>query len=107
MALREAERLPTGGAMGRMVLGAALLSSTGIFVALVSVPPTVSAFYRMVFGGTLLLAWVLLSGRWQRVGWRDLALATLPAAGFAGDLWQWHQSILVVGPGVATLLTNF
>ena len=91
----------------RMAAGAMLLSTTGIFVALAQVPPTVSAFYRMAFGGALLLAWVAASGRWQRIAWRDLALAALPALGFAGDLWQWHQSILIVGPGVATLLTNF
>jgi len=30
-----------------------------------------------------------------------------PAAGFAADLIQWHRSILWVGPGIATLLTNF
>lgn len=90
-----------------MALGAALLSTTGIFVALAKVPPTVSAFYRMLFGGAMLLAWVALSGRWRRITASDLALATLPALGFAGDLLQWHQSILVVGPGVATLLTNF
>lgn len=99
--------MPAGRAAWRMALGAALLSGTGIFVALADVPPTVSAFYRMLFGGTMLLAWVALSGRWRRVAPRDVAWGLLPALGFAADLWQWHQSILVVGPGVATLLTNF
>lgn len=96
-----------GHAVWRMTLGAALLSTTGIFVAYTSVPATVSAFYRMAFGGAMLLAWVALRGRWQAIGLRDLAWATLPALGFACDLFQWHRSILVVGPGVATLLTNF
>lgn len=90
-----------------MAVGAMLLSTTGIFVALAQVPPTVSGFYRMMFGGAMLLAWVALSGRWKAVTRRDLTLALLPALGFAGDLWQWHQCILLVGPGVATLLTNF
>lgn len=94
-------------AVWRMTLGAALLSTTGIFVAYTTVPATVSAFYRMAFGGAILLAWVALRGRWRAVGWRDLAWAALPAVGFACDLFQWHRSILVVGPGVATLLTNF
>lgn len=98
---------PAGRDVWRMALGAALLSTTGIFVALAQVPPTVSAFYRMLFGGAMLLAWVAASGRWRRIVASDLALAALPALGFAGDLLQWHQSILVVGPGVATLLTNF
>ena len=94
-------------AVGRMALGAMLLSSTGIFVVLAQVAPTVSAFYRMLFGGTMLLAWVAFGRRWTRIGWRDMGLALLPAAGFSLDLIFWHRSILGVGPGVATLLTNF
>lgn len=94
-------------AVGRMALGAMLLSSTGIFVVLAQVAPTVSAFYRMLFGGAMLLGWVALGRRWVRIGWRDVALALLPAVGFSLDLIFWHRSILWVGPGVATLLTNF
>jgi drug/metabolite transporter (DMT)-like permease len=90
-----------------MALGAMLLSSTGIFVVLAQVAPTVSAFYRMLFGGAMLLGWVALTRRWVRVRGRDLVLALLPALGFALDLIFWHRSILWVGPGVATLLTNF
>jgi drug/metabolite transporter (DMT)-like permease len=90
-----------------MALGAMLLSSTGIFVVLAQVAPTVSAFYRKLFGGAMLLGWVALTRRWVRVRGRDLVLALLPALGFALDLIFWHRSILWVGPGVATLLTNF
>ncbi|MEI7036542.1 DMT family transporter [Fulvimonas yonginensis] len=103
----SATPLAPPAAIGRMALGAALLSSTGIFVVLAQVAPTVSAFYRMLFGGTMLLAWVALGRGWVHVGWRDVALALLPAAGFSLDLIFWHRSILWVGPGVATLLTNF
>ncbi|MGN2249130.1 DMT family transporter [Frateuria edaphi] len=94
-------------AVGRMALGAMLLSTTSIFVVLAQVAPTVSAFYRMLFGGAMLLGWVALTRRWVRIGWRDLGLALLPALGFSLDLVFWHRSILWVGPGVATLLTNF
>jgi drug/metabolite transporter (DMT)-like permease len=90
-----------------MALGAMLLSSTGIFVVLAQVAPTVSAFYRMLFGGAMLLGWVALGGRWMRIGWRDARLALVPALGFSLDLVFWHRSILWVGPGMATLLTNF
>ena len=90
----------------QMAIGAALLSTTSIFVVFAQIAPTVSGFYRMFFGGTMLLLWVLLSGAWQRIAWRDVLLALLPALGFSADLIQWHRSILWVGPGVATLLTN-
>lgn len=99
----------SGGARGdllAMAAGAALLSCTSIFVVLAQVAPSVSAFYRMLFGGTLLLGWVGLTGRWRRVRAADLWLALFPACGFAADLIFWHRSILWVGPGVATLLTN-
>ena len=98
---------PGAPAVGRMALGAMLLSTTSIFVVLAQVAPTVSAFYRMLFGGAMLLGWVGLTRRWVRVGWRDVVLALLPALGFSLDLIFWHRSILWVGPGVATLLTNF
>jgi drug/metabolite transporter (DMT)-like permease len=91
----------------QMAVGAALLSSTSLFVVYAQVPPTVSGFYRMLFGGGMLLAWVAASGGWRRLVWRDAVLALLPAVGFAADLIQWHRSILWVGPGIATLLTNF
>lgn len=89
-----------------MAAGAALLSCTSIFVVLAQVAPSVSAFYRMFFGGGMLLGWMALTGRWQRIAASDLRLALVPAIGFAADLIFWHRSILWVGPGVATLLTN-
>lgn len=90
----------------RMTAGAVLLSSTSLFVVYAHVAPTVSAFYRMFFGGSILLAWVIVSGGWQRMVWRDLWLAVLPAVSFSADLIQWHRSILWLGPGTATLLAN-
>ncbi|HET6430944.1 DMT family transporter [Dyella sp.] len=103
---RAEDRRPRAD-LAAMAAGAALLSCTSIFVVLAQVAPTVSAFYRMAFGGVALLGWVALRGRWQRIRWGDVVLALLPAIGFATDLIFWHRSILWVGPGVATLLTNF
>ncbi|GFZ94271.1 DMT family transporter [Dyella caseinilytica] len=97
----------TRAAVIQMAAGAMLLSSTSLFVVYAHTAPTVSGFYRMFFGGGMLLVWVALRGRWQRFTVRDLGWALLPAAGFAADLIQWHRSILWVGPGIATLLTNF
>lgn len=94
-------------AVAQMAVGAALLSSTSLFVVYAHAAPTVSGFYRMLFGGGMLLGWIAISGGWRRVAWRDLGFALLPAVGFAADLIQWHRSILWVGPGIATLLTNF
>lgn len=91
----------------QMALGAALLSTTSLFVVYAHTAPTVSGFYRMFFGGCMLLAWVAMRGAWRPFTWRDVWWTTWPALGFSADLIQWHRSILWLGPGIATLLTNF
>jgi len=94
-------------ALIEMILGAAAISTTSLFVKVAHVGPTVSAFYRMAFGGGMLLIGLVALGRWQRVTLRDIGWLMIPAAAFAADLMIWHRSILYVGPGVATLLGNF
>ncbi|MEM9173181.1 MAG: DMT family transporter [Pseudomonadota bacterium] len=91
----------------RLLLGAALISFSPVYVALVNVSPTNSAFWRVAIGGIVLAAWVLIRGgtRWPRP--RVTYTLIIAAVMFAGDLWFWHQSILFVGPGLATLLGNF
>jgi len=42
-----------------LAAGAAIVSFTGPIVRVLAVPPTVTAFYRMVFGGAILLVIVL------------------------------------------------
>lgn len=90
-----------------LAAGAALISLTGILVRYADVPPTVAAFWRMLFGGGLLALALLPSGVWRQVRPHDAAWMLLPAAGMAADLALWHRSIHAVGPGLATLLTNF
>ena len=103
--------LPTAalprGAFVRMTVGAALISTTSIFVRWAHVAPTTSAFYRMLFGGVMLL--VLLGARrqWRMPSVAEVLVLTLPALAFGGDLMMWHRSIREVGPGLATLLGNF
>ena len=94
-------------AMLRVLAGAAVISFAPVFVRLVDVPPTTSAFYRTLFGGVMLLAYVRLRGERLRGG--RLVLTALILAGFffALDLWAWHRSIWFVGPGLATLLASF
>jgi drug/metabolite transporter (DMT)-like permease len=94
-------------ALIEMITGAAAISTTSIFVKLAHVGPTASAFYRMAFGGAMLLVGLIALGRWKRVRLSDLAWLLIPGVAFAVDLMIWHRSILYVGPGLATLLGNF
>lgn len=98
---------PPRSAVLAMVAGAALISTTGIFVKWAHVAPSVSAFYRMAFGGGLLLLMLLAQRRWQGVNRRDVLWMLFPAVAFAVDLVLWHRCIRDVGPGLATLLGNF
>ena len=91
----------------RLLLGAALISFSPVYVALVSVPSTTSAFYRVAFGALGLLLYLRLRGP---ICWpRPFIVALLIAAAvmFSADLWFWHRSIGYIGPGLSTLLANF
>ncbi|HEY1772954.1 MAG TPA: DMT family transporter [Gammaproteobacteria bacterium] len=93
--------------MWRLILGAVMISFSAVFVRLVSVPPTVSGFYRVFFGGLILLGVLLWRRERPRFTRRSLLFLGLAAGFFALDLVLWHRSILYVGPGLATLLANF
>jgi drug/metabolite transporter (DMT)-like permease len=94
-------------ALIEMIAGAALISTTSIFVKLAHVGPTMSAFYRMAFGGAMLVIGLIAFGQWKRVRISDIAWLCIPASAFAIDLMMWHRSILYIGPGLATLVGNF
>lgn len=83
-----------------------MVSFTSVFVELARVGPSVSAFYRLLFGGVILLliALVRRDGLW--FGFSHLLLPAICAFLFALDLFFWHRSILYVGPGLATILGN-
>jgi len=94
-------------ALLQMILGASAISTTSLFVKVAHVGPTMSGFYRMGFGGLMLLAGLVALGQWRPVRLAELAWLLVPGAAFAIDLVMWHRSILYVGPGLATLLGNF
>jgi drug/metabolite transporter (DMT)-like permease len=90
-----------------MILGATLISFSGVFVKLADVSPTISGFYRVLIGGLVLLA--IAAYRRERIwsGAADFGLMLSCGLFFALDLFFWHRSIHFVGPGLATILANF
>lgn len=93
-------------ALGYIFFGAFILSFTSVFVELANIGPTVTAFYRMFFGGVILLAVTLARGDRLWFGIKSLAIPFLCAFLFSLDLFFWHRSINFVGPGLATILGN-
>ncbi|MCE7028351.1 DMT family transporter [Jiella avicenniae] len=92
--------MTAGVALGLLMLGAAAMGISPVFVRQAEVGPFASAFWR-VFGSLPLLAlWALAEGRMQRrrpaAGRMRVDLRVLGLAGlfFAGDLAFWHLAIL-------------
>jgi drug/metabolite transporter (DMT)-like permease len=94
-------------AMLFLILGAFLISFSGVWVKVSHVTPTASAFYRALFGGIILLA----AASWRRElkwpGGRTLLAAFICGLFLALDLALYHYSIHYVGPGLGTILPNF
>jgi len=91
----------------RLFAGATLISFSPVWVKLANVSPTTSGFYRLAIGGVALALVLAVSGRnlqLSKRAWQILAVATVF---FALDIWFFHRSINYVGPGLATLLSNF
>lgn len=91
----------------RLFGGAILISFSPVWVALVSVSPTTSGFYRVSIGAVTLALFVLVTKRRLAFSRRTWAILMVAALFFALDLFFWHRSIAYIGPGLATLLANF
>lgn len=90
-----------------MLIGAFIISFSGVYAKLVNVPPTVSAFYRMFFGGIVLLVIIALKKRQYWHSWPYFILTVTAGLVIALDLIVWHKGIQYIGPGLATILGNF
>ena len=91
----------------RLFVGAILISLSAVWVKLVSVPPTTSGFYRVSIGSVTLVLLMLVAGRRIRFSTRVWAMLVFAGVFFSLDLFFWHRSIIIVGPGLATLLASF
>ena len=91
----------------QLIAGASMISFSAVFVKLAHVEPTMAGFYRMLFGGLILLALVWFKGERLYHGPKHLLMVLLCSLFFAMDLTFWHRSIHYVGPGLSTLLANF
>jgi drug/metabolite transporter (DMT)-like permease len=89
-----------------IIVGSSMVSFTSVFVELAHVGPTVSAFYRVLFGGLILMAISIIRRDQLWLGMKSLALPFGCALFFSLDLFFWHRSIEFVGPGLATILGN-
>lgn len=91
----------------QVLCGAFLISFSGILVKLADVSPTASGFYRVFFGSIFLLCATVWFKDFKKLIPAELFLIIFCGFVFALDLFFWHESIMYIGPGLATLLGNF
>ena len=91
----------------QLTVGAILISFSGVYVKIAHVSPVVAGFYRMLFGGIVLLVLVLLRRELRFKGCVYLSVGLFCSFWLAVDLTLWHYSIHMIGPGLATILANF
>lgn len=91
----------------QLLCGAFLISFSGIFVKIADVPPSTSAFYRVFFGSVFLVIAVIWFKDFKKLRPVELFIIFFCGFVFALDLFFWHESIMFIGPGLATLLGNF
>jgi drug/metabolite transporter (DMT)-like permease len=94
-------------ALFRLLFGALIISFSGVWVKVSDVNPTVSAFYRVFFGGLFLLLAALYRGEIKWRGRRNLLLGLTCGFFFTLDLILYHHSVHWIGPGLGTILPNF
>jgi drug/metabolite transporter (DMT)-like permease len=88
------------------LLGVLSISFSAIFVRLADVAPATAAFFRAGYAiPALFLIWRLVRGQDHR-STRDRQVAFASGLFLATDLALWHQSIRLIGAGLATVLAN-
>ena len=91
----------------RLFIGAALISLSPVWVKLTSVSATSSGFWRLAIGGAAVGAYLLVSRRRIRFSARIWQVLLFAAVFIALDMWFYHRSIQLIGPGLSTLIANF
>jgi drug/metabolite transporter (DMT)-like permease len=99
--------VPNRPAIAQLIIGAGIISFSGVWVKTSHVTPTVSAFYRVCFGGICLLMVCLVRRELRWWGYKNALLLVICSLFFGLDLIFYHYSIHWVGPGLGTILPNF
>ena len=98
------DRRRTAYAYMSLAIGVICLGWSAIFVRFANVEDgSVSAFYRFLFAGAIMIPWWLIK-RGKIPARRDLLLICLAGAFFAGDLALWNTSLLVTKVATSTLI---
>jgi drug/metabolite transporter (DMT)-like permease len=106
--LAPAGRLDAGAVRAYLALAVAIagISWSSIFVRWADVPGTVSAFYRVLIAGIVLVTWRGIRGGTRPVSPRAAWITVVGGVFFAVDLALWNTAVMKTQVAVATLLGN-
>jgi len=90
-----------------VLVGAAMISFSAVWVRMSDVPPATSGLYRVFFGFLILFVATFLKKEMRIISSREGLLIIVCGLFFAADLFFWHKSIQFIGPGLATIISNF
>ena len=94
-----------------IIMGALCIAFAPIFVRLSELPPTATAFYRMLLASPLFILWLIHERRKKplirAISKHQRSWLLLTALLFTGDLAIWHWSIAFTSVANATLIANF
>jgi drug/metabolite transporter (DMT)-like permease len=88
-----------------LAIGIVCIGFGGIFVKLAGVPGPVSAFYRVLIAGIVIVPWWLARSA-QRPATQDIRLIIAGGIFYALDNAMWNTSLLLTSAATATLLAN-
>jgi drug/metabolite transporter (DMT)-like permease len=87
-------------------LGVIAISFSPVFVRLAGVSPVTAAFFRAVYALPMLAVVLIFTRRPDPRRGRARLLAAASGVALACDLGLWHESIALIGVGLATVLAN-
>ena len=97
-----------GIAVAALLVGAAAIGASALFVKVSETGPVATAFWRVALALPFLWTWSVIGSRGGHVAGFAAERRLIIAAGlfFAGDLALWHWSIMLTSVANATLLAN-
>ncbi len=90
-----------------VLAGSFCISFAAFFVKGAPIDSSAVAFYRFLFGAGAMFAVALLRRSSVRPSRRLLPFIVMAGLFFVCDVLLWHKSILLLGPGIATIVINF
>lgn len=90
----------------QLAASSVLFGLGAVFVVFIELNATVIAFYRLLIAAILFGLYLVIKRDSFRINFPALLLAALSGIFLGVDLAMWNTSILMIGPGIATILNS-